>query len=246
MRQLAQGRGDLDGYLAWFEPAQLSWPDTAAEVASQLLQGGRPEQALAVLDQAAMATEIMEAEGWHATRITVLEALGQGEEAQRHRWQVFSHTLSIPMLREYLKRLEDFSDADAEERAMAVAERHPSPLAALRFLVSWPALPRAARHVIAHCQEWDGNAYEIYAPAAERLGADHPVAASLLLRSMVAFALLTGRSNRYRHAAEHLRQCERLEARIDDWQGFETHASFMGRLRDGFGQRWSFWQLVEG
>ena len=53
------------------------------------------------------------------------------------------------------------------------------------------------------------------------------------------------RSKRYRYAAEHLRQCERLEARIDDWQGFESHASFVGRLREAFGQKWSFWQLLE-
>ena len=86
-----------------------------------------------------------------------------------------------------------------------------------------PSLARAARYVIEHCHDWDGEAYEIVEPAAERLSAAHPVAASLLLRSMVVFALSMGRSKRYRHAAEHLRQCERLEARIDDWQIGRAH-----------------------
>lgn len=245
MEQLVRGRGDLDAYLALFEPAQLTWPDTAAEVAGHLFRGGRAEQALAVLDQAANARRIMEAEHWHATRIAVLEALGRREEAQQQRWQVFTHTLSIPLLRAYLQGLDDFADVEAEERAFAVAEQHPDPLAALQFLVVWPSLPRAARLVISHAHRWDGDAYELYEPAAERLSADHPVAASLLLRSMAVFALSMGRSRRYRYAAEHLRQCERLEARIDDWQGFESHASFVGRLREAFGQTWSFWQLVE-
>ena len=245
LQQLFLGRGDLEGYLELFTPTQLTWPATAATVAGKLLAAGRAQQALAVLDQAAKATEDREAEEWHATRIAVLEALGQGEEAQRHRWRVFSQTLSIPLLRDYLRRLDDFSDGDAEERAFLVAERHPSPLTALRFLVGWPALPRAARYVIRHMEAWDGDAYEIYEPAAERLSADHPVAASLLLRSMVVFALSMGRTKRYRYAAEHLRQCERLEARIDDWQGIESHASFVGRLREAFAQKWSFWQLLE-
>lgn len=245
LAQLAQGRGDLDGYLALFASSQLSWPDTAAEVAGQLLSGGRAEQALAVLDQAAGATESMEAEAWHATRITVLEALGRDDEAQQHRWQVFSGTLSIALLREYLQRLDDFADVEAEERAFAVVQQHPDPLAALRFLVFWPAPARAARYVIEHCRDWDGDAYEIYEPAAERLSADHPLAASLLLRAMVVFALSMGRSKRYGYAAEHLRQCERLDARIDDWQGLESHASFVGRLREAFAQKWSFWQLLE-
>jgi len=243
--QLAQGRGDLDAYLELFEPSQLTWPDTAAEVAGQLLRGGRAVQALAVLDGAAKATRIMEAVEWHATRIAVLEALGRSEEAQQHRWQVFCQTLSIPLLRDYLNRLDDFADVEAEERAFAVVEQHPMPLAALQFLVFWPALPRAARYVIAQREAWDGDAYEIYEPAAERLSADHPVAASVLLRAMVVFALVMGRSKRYRYAAEHLRQCERLDARIDDWQGLEPHITFEGRLREATALKWSFWQLLE-
>jgi len=245
MEQLAQGRGDLDAYLELFEPAQLAWPGTAAEVAAHLLRGGRAEQALAVLEHAAKASQIMQAEDWHVTRIAVLDALGRTDEAQQHRWLVFSHTLSIPLLREYLQRMDDFADVEVEERAIVLAEQHPLPMAALQFLVFWPALPRAARYVIEQRQAFDGDAYDIVEPAAERLSADHPLAATLLLRAMVVFALARGRAKRYRDAVEHLRQCERLEARIDDWQELEPHTSFVGRLREAFGHRWSFWQLVE-
>ena len=62
---------------------------------------------------------------------------------------------------------------------------------------------------------------------------------------MVVFALSMGRTKRYRYATEHLRQCELLEARIDDWQGLENHSSFVGRLREAFGRAWSFWQRLE-
>ncbi|MEB3199432.1 MAG: hypothetical protein VKK62_02740, partial [Synechococcaceae cyanobacterium] len=245
MEQLVRGRGDLDAYLELFDPSQLSWPDTAAEVAGHLLAAGRAEQALTVLDGAASATGIMPAEEWHAMRIAVLEALGRGEAAQQHRWLVFSRTLSMPLLREYLQRLDDFADVEAEAQAFQLVEQHPLPLAALQFLVGWPSLARASRYVIEHWEQWCGDAYEIYEPAAERLSADHPLAATLLLRSMVLFALSMGRSKRYRYAAEHLRQCERLEARIDDWQGFESHTSFMGRIREAHGAKWGFWRQLE-
>ena len=245
LEQIAQGRGDLDGYLQLFDDSQLSWPDTAAEVASHLLQAGRAEQALAVLNRAERVTAIMEAREWHDTRLAVLEALGRNEEAQQHRWQVFCQRLSIPLLRDYLKRLADFEDVVAEEQAFKVAAEHPLPLLTLQFLVGWPALPRAARYVIEQGQDWYGDAYEIYEPAAERLSADHPVAASLLLRAMVVFALSTGRTKRYRYAATHLRSCEQLAARIEDWQSVEPHTSFAGRLRELFALNWSFWKLVE-
>jgi hypothetical protein len=116
---------------------------------------------------------------------------------------------------------------------------------ALAFLVLWPALGRAARLVIDHRDQWDGDAFEVLVPAAERLSPSHPLAATILLRAMVVFALATGRSKRYRHAAAHLQSCERLAADIDDWQGLESHSSFVGQLRETHGRSWSFWQLVE-
>ena len=245
MEQLALGRGDLDGYLELFEASQLSWPQTAAEVAGQLLAAGRAAQALAVLDRASKATRIMPAERWHACRIQTLEALDRHDDAQQHRWQVFSQSLSIPILRDYLQRLNDFADVESEVQALRLVEQHPAVLAALEFLVLWPALPRAARHVLQHRRAWDGDAYEIYEPAAERLSADYPLAATVLLRAMVVFALQMRRSKRYRYAADHLRQCELLAARIDHWQGVEPHSSFAGRLREAFAQSRSFWQLLE-
>ncbi len=243
--QIAECRGDAEAYLAQFDASQLTWPNTAADVARHLLAAGREEQALAVLDGAAKGANTWHSPEWDDARIDVLEALGRGEEAQQLRWHCFGKTLSIPHLREFLKRLEAFEDVEAEERAFKLAEEHPVPLLTLQFLVAWPALPRAARYVIEHWEEWNGEAFGIYGPSAERLSRAHPVAATLLLRAMVVFALSMGRAKRYRHAAEHLRTCQQLAAGIDDWQGVEGHESFVGRLREAFGGKWSFWQLVE-
>jgi hypothetical protein len=246
LRQIAEARGDVDGYVGLFDAQQLGRPGIAADVALHLLEAGRAEQALAILDGAAgtAATHWHGAE-WSDARIAVLEALGRREEAQQQRWDLFCTSLSIPHLRAYLQRLDDFEDVEAEERAFQVAEEHPRPLLALAFLVSWPALGRAAQFVIRHRQQWDGEAYQVVGPAAERLSADHPLAATILLRAMVAFALSAARPKRYPYAAEHLQSCERLAAEIDDWQGLESHTSFLGRLREAYGRKWSFWQLVE-
>jgi hypothetical protein len=245
LRQIAEARGDVDAYLAQFNAQQLRLPSVAADGALHLLDAGRPQEALALLDGAAAAAATWPHTDWHDARIAILDQLGRADVAQQQRWQCFSERLSVPHLRDYLKRLPDFDDLEAEEQALHVVEAHPQPLAALTFLVQWPALPRAARLVTRHWPHWDGEAYGILAPAAERLEPDFPLAATMLLRSMVVFALAQGRSRRYRYAAEHLRTCERLAARIDDWQGVESAATFVGRLREAFGRTWSFWQLVE-
>jgi len=243
--QIAELRGDVDAYLGQFTPRQLAQPLVAAEVVPLLLEAGRAEQALALLDGAAANVGDWQLLDWGEARIAVLEALGRRVDAQQQRWQLFGRCLSIPHLRAYLQRLDDFSDAEAEEQALQFAAQHPKRLPALAFLVQWPALPRAARLVLEQRECWDGEAFDVLAPAAERLAAGHPLAATVLLRAMVGFALVNGRSSRYRHAAAHLQSCERLAAEIDDWQGLESHASFVGRLRETHGRCWSFWQLVE-
>ena len=243
--QIAECRGDVEAYMSQFDPRQLQWPSIAADVAAHLLALGRAGQALEVLDRAAKDAQARHSPEWDDTRIVVLDGLGRTDEAQQLRWQCFGKTLSIPHLRAYLERLDDFEDVEAEERAFKVVAEHPMRLLALQFLVAWPALPRAARYVIEHWQEWDGEAFEIYGPAAERLSGEHPLAATLLLRAMVAFALSMGRATRYRYAVQHLRSCEQLAAAIDDWQGIDGHEGFLARLREAYGTKWSFWQLLE-
>jgi len=71
---------------------------------------------------------------------------------------------------------------NVEEQALQVAEQHPVSLLGLNFLVEWGALSRAAQHVFAHEDEWEGNADTI-----------HPLAATLLLRPLVFFAQLDRR-----------------------------------------------------
>jgi hypothetical protein len=243
--QIAVARGDVDGYLSQFSADDLRWRDTATSVAQHLLASGRAEQALEILDGVTEEWTGWPESDWFDCRIAVLDALERPEDAQQMRWQWFKKSLSLPHLRDYLKRLPAFEDVEAEERALQLAEEHPSSLLGLTVLVEWPALARAARHVLAHEDEWDGDAAAIHSAAAERLSADYPLAATLLLRPLVFSALWMGRSKRYRDAADHLRSCEQLAARIDDWQGHPDHAAYVERLVDLFGAQWRFWTLVD-
>ena len=61
---------------------------------------------------------------------------------------------------------------------------------------------------------------------------------------MIFFALWMGRDKHYRYAADHLRSCEQLAARIDDWQGHPDHQAYRQRLEEMFERKWGFWTLV--
>jgi hypothetical protein len=127
---------------------------------------------------------------------------------------------------------------------LAHAQSFPSVHQALAFLLTWPALDKAAALVLQRAGEINGDHYEILTPSADALGNKHPLATTLLLRAMIDFSLKQGRVKRYRHAARHLSECASLAAAIESFGDFETHDAYEVRLRNEHGRKSSFWSLV--
>lgn len=247
LMQIADAQDDVDAFMAQYDKPTRKVPKIAAEIALRLVDAKRAVEALAILDAAEHRRSgdwDWPDFDWEDARIAVLEALGRNEEAQRVRWGCFERSLSAPHLRAYLKNLPDFDDIEAEEKALDHAERYRSRLGALSFLISWPCLDRAARLVIAHAADLDGDHYEILTPAAQALAAKHPLAATLVLRSMIDFTLGKSRASRYKHAARHFLECSSLASAVTDFGAFETHQAYETRLRRQHGRKPSFWNLV--
>ena len=160
------------------------------------------------------------------------------------RWAAFEERLSADQLRAYLKRLPDFDDVEAEERAMRHALGFRSFSAALDFFTGWPDQARAAQLVLARASEIDGNLYYLLDPAARLIEGKHPLAATLLRRAMIEDTLDGAKSTRYKHAARHLLECQSLAAGIQDFGTFETHEAFVSRLRARHGRKTGFWSQV--
>lgn len=241
---IADAQGDVDGFIALQSEKARTVPGVAAGIAQRLLAAGRADdawEAINAVDQNRTGWLTFE---WEQARIDVLEAQCRSKEAQACRWDCFERTLSAPHLRAYIKQLPDFDDIEAEERALSYAQTHPSVHTALMFLTAWPALERAAQLVQDRWEEIDGDHYEIVGSAANALEAKYPLAAILLRRAMIDFALDRARSSRYRHAARHLAQCESLEREVADHGRFETHDAYLARLRRTHGRKTGFWSLL--
>jgi hypothetical protein len=248
LKDIAALQRDADAYIAMYGESERKAPGIATNLARQLLAAGRPEEALAMLDAADRPRRPAFGEwdfSFDETRIDALDALGRTEEAQAARWAGFEKTLSADFLRAYLKKLPDFDDVEAEERAMEHALRHPRRLDALAFLIDWPALDRAAKLVLELAGKLDGDSYEILTPAADALSARYPLAATLALRAMIDFTLTHGRTTRYRHAARHLMECASLVSTVGDYGSIETHQAYVARLKKEHGRKHGFWSLVK-
>ncbi|MEW2912302.1 DUF6880 family protein [Leisingera sp. JC11] len=244
LRDIADAQGDVDAYLARYDAKTRRLPGIAASIATRLLAADRAEEALEILEAAETDGRRWVPQDWHHTRLEVLEGLGRGEEAQEQRWSEFERQLSTDDLRAFLKRLPDFEDVEAEDRALDHAGRHPDLLLALSFLIQWPAHDRAAALILERSEELDGNHYEYLSPAADALSERHPLAATCLLRAMIDFTLNDARSSRYKHAARHLVDCVELAARIEDYGVVSPHDDYLADLRTRHFRKSGFWARV--
>lgn len=255
LADIADALGDVDAYIGQYDERARSSPAIAARIAERLLAVGRAQEALAAVEFADGVPEGRAAaligrrallnDDLEAVRVTALDALGRGEDAQVARWAWFEHNLSAQALRDQLKRLPDFDDVEAEEKAMLMAAAHADPHSALSFLAAWPALAQAAEMTIRRATEIDGDRYEVLTPTAEALSAKYPLAATLLLRAMIDYALERARSSRYRHAARHLQECESLSASVTEFGAFNNHSDYVAKLRAAHGRKAGFWGLVD-
>ena len=133
---------------------------------------------------------------------------------------------------------------EAEEKALDHVLGFRDGSEALSFLVSWPALSRASRLVFERLEDIDGADDEMLAPAADALSADHPLAATMVLRAMIEAILRRGWANYYKRAARYLLDCAGLSSRITDYGVHESHEAFEARLRCDHGRKESFWGLL--
>lgn len=189
IRQLADAAGDADTYRATYTPEAARAPAAAAAIARRLLAAGRIEDAGQVLVAAAPRGRVGSGVDfeWESAWLEVLERSGRQQEAQDVRWESFQRTLSVERAKDFIGRLPDFDDVEAEARAFLTASTHPDFKAGLAFLMEWPALPEASRMIEARSSEADVDpqSAELWAGKLRRR---YPNAAQHLLRRAAAAA----------------------------------------------------------
>ncbi|PXA87943.1 hypothetical protein DMC25_11960, partial [Caulobacter sp. D4A] len=191
--------------------------------------------ALAALDVSAPGPGIVEqadvgAVTWNQARIAALEAAGEPLEAQAVRWAGFKATLSVEMLRAFLKGLPDFEDVEAEDQALDYAQAYPDPYKALAFLTAWPSAAGAARLVMERGPALHGDRPEVLEPAARLLEHRHPLPATVLLRAMVDDVVRYGRADRYADAARWVLEAESLAPGLPDDMAIDDHPTWARRV----------------
>jgi hypothetical protein len=122
----------------------------------------------------------------------------------------------------------------------------PNALAALSFLIDWPAHEAAATLVHTRLGELDGRHYETLGKAAEHLADKWPAAATLLYRAMVLSVLERGFSKGYKYAARDLGSAASVAKRLPAESDIPDHAAFVAGLKAKHGRKYGFWTIATG
>ena len=244
LQDIAMAQGDTGAYVAQYSNDDLTRPTIAAEVAQLMRAQGQSQKALALLEAADLDGPVGQRDKWDDALIACLLDLDRLDDAQTHRWNRFCSTLNSTYLRAYLKSLPDFDDIEAEDLARAHALKFNDAMTALAFFLDWTDHASAAALITDRIDELDGNYYETLTPAAEALRDRYPLAAVLLWRAMIDFALQNGRATRYRHAADLLMECGQLDGQLTDYWQHPTHQDYVQSLERNHDRKTSFWSLM--
>ena len=240
LENIADGRGDVDGYIA---AQRLAGTENLAvkEIGERLLAAGRLAEALHWVD----CPDVPEHKRGDIgpLKVNILDRLGRTEDAQAVRWSIFATSLSAGILDEYLTRLPQDIVAEARQRAIATACRYPDVHQSLHLLAELsPDI--AADLVHRRLGEIRGEAYWALRLVADRLTESHPVAAILLYRQMADAVLRRGQSQYYDHAVRDLIAAERLVPNVEDWLGHSPQEAYRQQVATEHRQKRAFWERM--
>lgn len=249
LSDIADAQGDVDGWLSQYSAKQLTYHTIAPDAAQRLLAADRAEEALQIVETCINSKDhkdrVFDTPEVDSTHFACLDALGRENDLRRAMWARFETRLCSETLRRYLSRLPDFDDDEALLDAKTHVRNHPDLLQGLIFCLQWPDPKLASDLVLSRYEELDGNTYELLSPTTELLEPEYPLAATLVWRAMITFALQNNRAKRYRHAARHLASCAQADMVITDYGAFQSHEGFVSDLRRTHPRKHAFWDKVD-
>ena len=241
LESIADLTGDVDAYVATVianSDDEIGWRRLG--IAQRLLAAGRPAEALEWISEIEPRDdddhEVVD------IKLAALEDLGRLDEAQALRYAWFKRSLSTAHLKDYLRKLPDFEDFEARDKAVEFALRHDNAHRALAFLIKLPDLGAADRLVAERIDEFDGRHFELLHDSAQYLAAEYPTSAARLYRLMVTSILDRASANQYGYAVRYLKEAENLSL---DAGRIEGHDAFILLLRRDHGRKWKFWGLYD-
>jgi len=119
-------------------------------------------------------------------------------------------------------------------------------LSGAEFLLDVGRAQAAARHIVEHRSELNGDFYPTLLRLAKRLEEEGLYLSTVCLyRALLDSILERGVSKYYNHGLRYLKKLDELGAQVRKWQPLEPHIAYRTRLLEQHGRKRSFWSKAE-
>jgi len=244
LKDIADARGDVDGYLALCEMDFLRASD-CLQIAQRLRGARRFAEALDIVERGLDLREHRDTLSMlelGKLRVRLLNEAGRTDDAARAAWEYFVEYPSASAFDALLAYAPKGEGASLREKALAHLLGEGSLSVAIDICLREKETVRLAPALSARREELLGLDYTVLAPLARELEEDSPDLSILLYRKLALDILEEKRSRAYYHAVDYLRHVKKLlvgSGRAVEWQelreeikvGHKRKHSFMGMFQ---------------
>lgn len=223
LKDIADARGDVDGYLLLCEADSLR-PSDCLQMAQRLRGARRFAEALDIVERGLALREhrdILSMLELGELRVRVLSEAGRTDDAARAAWEHFVEYPSARAFDALLAHSPEGKGAFLREQALVHLLGEGSLSVAIEICLREKETVRLARALSARQEELLRLDYTVLAPLARELEGDSPDLSILLYRKLALDILGEKRSRAYYHAVDYLRHVKKLLAesgRGAEWQ----------------------------
>ncbi len=110
------------------------------------------------------------------------------------------------------------------------------------FLFDMGLLNEAAKYILSHQQQLDGDQYGSILPLATGFEENEKyLAASVLYRALLESILRRAQSKYYHHGVRYLKKLDKLSPLVTDWGDCISHGDYFKELSEKHKRKRSFW-----
>lgn len=241
LKKIADVQDDVDLFQTYCEWRRGVTFTDCLEIAQRMLAHWRSQEALEWLSKAAQIQDILHSQNYFELQVQALELNGDYEAALETRKQWVENNLDPVLYNEVLMHLPEDQKKPYRQHLLEKVFAEDDIQKAVLFLLNTQDFDALRRFVREKEEKLGGQNAEGLRKAAWELQSIDPLAATILLRSLVEPVLEASLSREYDRVIKDLLLCQSLARKVSQWEGRLSHDLFMKKIETHYKLKTKFW-----
>lgn len=251
LKLIADLKEDVDAYIQACSFEQEPNRYDCVNIAERFVKHQRIQEAWAWLEKVDKSDR--DTSNYQKVYARALIAMGEYKKVQEECLAFFDDRLCTDLYKEVFSAIPSEDQASFREQTIQKAFKERSiPQFSLEFLFNIQAYHEAAKFVRTYIDDLPAYGVWAFSFIASTLRDIDPLAASLLYRQMITYALEKAKSEDHEDAVEghedvikYLVICAILNRTINDWEAFTSHDVYVATLKEAHQSKKQFWSAYE-